>query len=75
MKKFIIGIITAILFAVSCSNGDKMDTTVMDDNSTIYATKFEFDGHQYIRFVDPIPLSYDNYTGFVHDPDCPCHRR
>ena len=71
MKKFILAILTVLLFA-GCEP-ETQKPTYCDDGTKIYARKFEFDGHQYIEFYRPnMSLSYDNYTGFVHDPDCWC---
>lgn len=42
-----------------------------DDGAKIYARKFMFEEHQYIEFYRPAAV-YDNYTGFVHDPNCWC---
>lgn len=72
MKKFIIGII-ALLTLCSCSceseTWKKIHTT---DGATLYVHRFEYDGHKYIEFTRFLEV-YDNHTGYVHDPDCPCH--
>lgn len=71
MKKFILAIFAALLVA-GCEP-ETQKPTYSDDGTTIYARKFEFEGHQYIEFYRPNKgLSYDNYTGFVHDPNCWC---
>lgn len=35
----------------------------------LFYNKFVLKGHHYIVFYDQL-----GYKGFVHDPDCPCHR-
>ena len=46
------------------------------DNNRFAVTRFEFDGHKYIKFEDrdDISRSYDHGVGYVHDPDCWCKR-
>lgn len=70
MKKLLIGII-AIIALCSCEpeTQTKIYTT---DGAPLYVRKFEYDGHKYIEFSRTLQV-YDNYTGYVHDPDCPCH--
>ena len=64
-------IFTAILL-FGCEP-ESQKTIYSSDGTTIYVRKFEFEGHQYIEFYrSGGAISYDNYTGFVHDPDCPC---
>lgn len=70
MKKFIIGII-ALLALCSCEPKTTQKVP-MTDGTTIYVRKFNYDGHRYIEFARSLQV-YDNYTGYVHDPDCPCH--
>ena len=69
MKKLILAIFAALLLA-GCGP-ETQKATHSDDGTTIYARKFEFEGHQYIEFYRH-DIGYDNYTGFVHDPNCPC---
>lgn len=45
-----------------------------EDGTTLYARHFKYNGHCYIEFFRNLP-SYDNYTGYVHDPDCPCMKK
>ena len=69
MKKLIIAIFTALLL---CGCGPETQKAVYSDDGTkIYARKFTFEDHQYIEFYRHSP-GYDNYTGFVHDPNCWC---
>ena len=71
MKRFILAIFAMFLLA-GCEP-ETQKPTYSDDGTTIYARKFEFEGHQYIEFRRPSKaLPYDNYTGFVHDPNCWC---
>lgn len=71
MKKIIVSLILILCLAFSgCSEmGKRHDYT---DGTTIHARHFTYNGHRFIEFVRVVPLSYDNYTGYVHDPDCPC---
>ena len=72
MKKLLIVFITLIAMYSCMSNTQtKIHTT---DGIPIYALKFEYDGHRYIEFTRVGSDMYDNYTGYVHDPDCPCHK-
>ena len=69
MKKFII-----LIFALVLLGGCRPETQEQvkcDDNTTIRARKFVYDGHQYIEFYR-YHIGNDNYTGFVHDPNCWC---
>ena len=69
MKKLIAMIFTGILL-LGCKP-DTQKAVYGDDGTKIYARKFTFEEHQYIEFYRNIP-GYDNYTGFVHDPNCWC---
>jgi hypothetical protein len=69
MKKFIAVIFTAILM-FGCEP-ETQKAVYSDDGTMIYARKFTFEEHQYIEFYRNAP-GYDNYTGFVHDPNCWC---
>ena len=74
MKKLVITVIAALCLLSGCyGDPSSQKRTNTDDGAVIYARKFELDGHRYIEFYRPYTMSYDNYTGFVHDPDCPCH--
>lgn len=74
MKKLIIIIASALcLFSGCCGDPSSQKQTRTDDGAVLYARRFEFDGHRYIEFYRPYYMTYDNYTGYVHDPDCPCH--
>lgn len=44
------------------------------DGTVMYARHFMYKGHKYIEFFRNMP-SYDNYTGYVHDPDCQCMKK
>jgi hypothetical protein len=77
MKKLLILLLVALL-AYSCNTETKGETHVettqvirCEDGVKIYVRKFTFENHQYIEFCRPSP-GYDNYTGFVHDPNCWC---
>jgi hypothetical protein len=70
MKKLVIAIFTALLLC-GCEPGTQK-VHKSDDGAEIYVRKFTFEGHQYIEFYRPSHFTYDNYTGFVHDPDCWC---
>lgn len=67
MKKFILAIFAVLLLAACEPETQK--GVYSDDGTKIYARKFTFEEHQYIEFYRHAP-GYDNYTGFVHDPDC-----
>ena len=69
MKKFIL-VILATLLLCGCNQANQFVYRCEDDTN-IYVRRFEFDGHRYIEFARVAP-GYDNYTGFVHDPDCEC---
>lgn len=69
MKKLIAMIFAAILL-VGCEP-ETQKAVYSDDGTKIYARKFIFEEHQYIEFYRNSP-GYDNYTGFVHDPNCWC---
>lgn len=67
MRKFII-LIFSLLLLCGCEP-ETQKGVYCDDGTMIYARKFTFEEHQYIEFYRHAP-GYDNYTGFVHDPDC-----
>ena len=74
MKKFIIILATiAFMTTISSCEPSTQQAKKYKDGTTIYARRFVYDGHTYIEFCRLAP-SYDNYTGFVHDPDCQCHK-
>ncbi len=39
-----------------------------------HANKFTYEGHSYIVFYSHVNV-YNDLTGVVHDPDCPCQKR
>lgn len=43
--------------------------SVYADGTIMYTRHFTYQGHTYIEFFRNLP-SYDNYTGFEHDPAC-----
>lgn len=43
------------------------------DGTTMFVRRFTYEGHNYIEFFRNMP--YDNYTGYLHDPDCPCLKK
>ena len=73
MKK-LITVIIALIALCSCSCEPETRTRVRTtDGVSRYVRKFEYDGHRYIEFSRTLEV-YDNYTGYVHDPDCPCSK-
>ena len=71
MRKFILILLLGLLF-VSCeSHNETTETTQIKGADE--ARHFEYNGHKYIMFYYDRGMSYDQFTGFVHDPDCPCH--
>ena len=75
MKKIaclLLGILT--LCVCSCQPPQPMVKYENPDGAVIYGRKFELDGHTYIEFFRVGEFSktgtYDNYTGFEHDPEC-----
>lgn len=70
MKKLIIA--TIALIALCSCEPDTGTIIRTNDGPSLYARKFEYDGHRYIEFARPLEI-YDHYTGYVHDPDCPCN--
>lgn len=72
MKKLLIGIIALIAMCSCTVINDSGQTIHTEDGASLYVRKFEYDGHKYIEFSRILEV-YDNYTGYVHDPDCPCH--
>lgn len=73
MKKIIL-IIAALLALCSCSPKTQVEKK-FEDGTRLYARRFVFEGRQYIEFLRIELQMYDNYTGFVHDPDCPCKEK
>lgn len=71
MKKLII-VIIALIALCSCEPASQTRIRT-EDGASLYVRKFEYDGHRYIEFARIGLEAYDNYTGYVHDPDCPCH--
>ena len=69
MKKLIVAIFAALLLC-SCEPTSQKQV-YSDDGAKIYVRKFTFEEHQYIEFYRSMP-GYDNYTGYVHDPNCWC---
>ena len=65
MKKALLFTITALCL-VSCER--KTDPGLWRQGK-----RFIFEGHTYIEFLRP-GYGYDNCTGYVHDPDCPCQK-
>ena len=70
MKKLII-VIVALIALCSCKPASQTRIHTAD-GVPLRVRKFEYDGHKYIEFSRVLE-AYDNYTGYVHDPDCPCH--
>lgn len=80
MKKVLVFILTMLLIVVF-SSCDRASRRFMDERersrtdvyeAVIYGERFTMDGHTYIMFTTKRHGS-DDITGFVHDPDCPCH--
>ena len=71
MKQIVL--IIALLMATACApKGMGNEKT----NDGVRAYHFVYNGHSYIRFSNGISLvSYDDYVGYVHDPDCPFHEK
>ena len=78
MKKVIYIIAMALCLSSCCSMGEierkksevKIEYLDLKDVSTLDVFRFEYDGHKYILFT-----SGELKNGFVHDPDCPCHKQ
>lgn len=76
MKKIFLFIAMALMLT-SCFNGnnyvgEKTDSVEYQDGVQLQYRRFKFQGHTYIEFTRIATWSYDNVTGYVHDPDCPC---
>lgn len=69
MKKIIA--IFAVLLLCGCEP-ESQTRIQTEDGTTLYVREFVYKGHRYIEF-GRMKEAYDNYTGYVHDPDCPCH--
>ena len=71
MKKLVIAFITILALATSC-HPYKEETAVHSEEGgpAIYSREFMRKGHRYIQFYE-ITASYDDFVGYVHDPDCP----
>jgi hypothetical protein len=82
MKKLLI--ISAILLILSSCGSEVRPDIVFEekhverantkknmyvDGTLMYTRHFIYQGHTYIEFFRNLP-SYDNYTGFEHDPAC-----
>ena len=69
----------AAVYLIACAPIDSANTPSPEDHVSykgsspgVYndvVTKFEFEGHKYIRFGE-----YRSQT-IVHDPDCECHQK
>ena len=79
MKKVIYIITMALCLSACCSVGEigrkesdiKKEKIHLRGESTLYVCRFEYDGHKYVMFYN-VGASVN---GFVHDPDCPCHKQ
>lgn len=78
MKKILTFLaISVMLVFASCSEGnnyagEKTETAHYKDGTQLQYRRFKFQGHTYIEFTRIAIWTYDNMTGYVHDPDCPC---
>ena len=79
MKKVIYIITMALCLLSSCnmkkiehkeSDTEKEYLYLRNGRGTLTIFRFEYDGHKYILFT-----SGELKNGFVHDPDCPCHKQ
>ena len=80
MKKVIYIIAMALCLLSSCnmkkiehkeSDTEKEYLYLRDGRGTLTVFRFEYDGHKYIMFFNVV----GSVTGYVHDPDCPCHEQ
>lgn len=69
MKKIIFPLVIAVCALVGCKP-ETQKVVKSQDGTTISARSFEMNGHVYIEFRRAGSGLYDNYTGFVHDPEC-----
>ena len=75
MKKVLFIIAAILTIAITSCEPQTQRKTTTDDGAFLYVRRFKFEGHQYIEFQRIQGLSYDDYTGYVHDPDCPCQKQ
>ena len=67
MKKILL---LLVLLALCGCEPETQRKAQMSDGTSLYARRIVFEGHTYIEFARPNASVYDNYTGYVHDPDC-----
>jgi len=69
----IIFIVMALFCMCGCGSEAYDEQALKCSNSISFMKmeKFEYQGHQYIRFKTPFAYG-DNV---LHDPDCPCHKQ
>lgn len=71
MKQIVLIIVS--LMATACIPEGMYNSKTKDG---IRAYHFVYNEHSYIRFSNGQNIaSYDDYVGYVHDPDCPCHEK
>lgn len=75
MKKVLFIIAAILMIAITSCEPQTQRKTTTDDGASLYVRRFESEGHQYIEFKHSQTFSYDDYTGYVHDPDCPCQKQ
>lgn len=79
MKKVIYIIAMALCLLSSCNmkktedkeSEVKRETLRLKGETRLLINHFEYDGHKYIMFFNVV----GSVTGYVHDPDCPCHEQ
>lgn len=69
MKKMLICCFLACCLLASCEP-ESQKIVESQDGTTISVRSFELNGHKYYEFIRRGAGMYDNYTGFVHDPEC-----
>lgn len=66
-----IGIMLGSLLAIGCMPETQQKKN-FTDGTILYKRQFVLDGHWYIELGrEGTNMLYDNYTGYVHDPNCP----
>ena len=70
MKKIIFSLVIVLTCILAGCEPETQKLTESQDGTMIYNRSFEMNGHVYIEFCRANSGPYDNYTGFVHDPEC-----
>ena len=78
MKK--ICYIIALFGLMSCQNNNAPKLNLEREHifkdqygTSLYSKEFTYKGHNYIWFNSS--TGYDGASGFVHNPDCQCHKK